>query len=267
MKRCLALVAGLLIATAGSVYAADLTPAQVASVGFTQNLGASVPLDLAFTDENGQRVALGDYFGQRPVLLSLNYFHCQYLCPIEEDGLINGLNGVRLTLGSDYTLLNVSIDAQESPPEAMLVKARELRGYDRPQDAGGWHLLTGDQSSIDRLTAAVGFRALADPAQDAFAHPLGVVVLTPTGRISRYFGGLDFSATDLQLALVDASSEHIGSVLDRALLICYQYDPLTGRYTPLALNLMRVGGAIGFVMLLGFMAWLWRGEFARGRRA
>jgi protein SCO1/2 len=262
--KLIPLLAALLMLTTGAspVTAHDLTPDQLANVGFDQRLGQRVPLDLLFRDETGSSVRLGDYFDGRPVILSLNYFHCQNLCPLELDGLMNGLNGIPFTLGQEFTLITVSIDPREGPADAHDIKSRTLRGYDKAaQGAQGWHVLTGDQNAIDRLTDAVGFRYAYDPIQDDFAHPAGVVLLTPSGQISRYLYGLDFSANDVRLALVDAGAEHVGTLLDRALLVCYHYDPLTGRYTPFALNFVRGGGALGLLGLLGFLGWLWRGEF------
>jgi protein SCO1/2 len=205
---------------------------------------------------------LGDYFqNDRPVILSLNYFHCQNLCSLELDGLMNGLNGMSFTLGQEFTMITVSIDPREGPADAQDIKARTLRGYDKAdQGINGWHVLTGDQTAIDRLTQAVGFKYAYDPLQDDYAHPAGVVVLTSAGQISRYLYGLDFSATDLRLALVDAGAQRIGTLLDRALLVCYHYDPLTGRYTPFALNFVRGGAILGLIGLAVFLGWLWRGE-------
>jgi protein SCO1/2 len=258
----------MLLATAAPAHAHDLAPDQLASVGFDQRLGDRVPLELLFRDESGASIRLGDYFDGRPVILSLNYFHCQNLCPLELDGLMNGLNGISFTLGKDFTLITVSIDPREGPADAQDIKTRTLRGYDKADQAvGGWHVLTGDQAAIDRLTDAVGFRYAYDPIQDDYAHPAGVVVLTPTGQISRYLYGLDFSANDLRLALVDAGAQRIGTLLDRALLVCYHYDPLTGRYTPFALNFVRGGAVIGLIALVGFLGWLWRGEFSPISRA
>jgi protein SCO1/2 len=224
----------LLVALAGvkTAQAQSLSAAQLSLVRFDQQLGATVPANLPFRDETGEPVTFGDYLGQRPAILTLNYFHCQNLCPIELDGLVNGLNGVPLTLGQDFNLVTVSIDPREGPADAADAKARALRGYDRAQDSGGWHVLTGDQQSIDGLTDAVGFRYAYDAQADDFAHPAGVVVLTPDGHVSRYLYGYDFDATDLRLSLVEASQERIGSLADRALLVCYHYDPLTGRATP-----------------------------------
>jgi len=263
MRLSLALGLLWLLGTTQVAAAHDLSPDQLATVSFDQRLGQRVPLDLLFRDENGDSVRLGDFFlNSRPVILSLNYFHCQNLCPLELDGLMSGLNGIPYTLGQEFTLVTVSIDPREGPADSTDIKARTLRGYDRA-DAGvaGWHVLTGDQTSIDRLTQAVGFNYVYDPIQDDFAHPAGVVVLTPSGQISRYLYGLDFSANDLRLALDDAGSEHIGTLIDRALLVCYHYDPLTGRYTLFALDFVRGGAAVGFVVFLGFMGWLWRDEF------
>jgi protein SCO1/2 len=259
---------GLVVVGAGRAVAHDLSPDQIANVRFDQRLGQRVPPDLLFRDEDGNPVRLGDYFqAQRgPVILSLNYFHCQNLCPLELDGLINGLNGVSFGLGRDFTLVTVSIDPREGPADAAAIKARTLRGYDKPGGAGGWHVLTGDQAAIDRLTDAVGFQYVYDPQQDDFAHPAGVVVLTPVGQISRYLYGLDFSANDLRLAMVDASAQRIGSLVDRALLVCYHYDPLTGRYTLFALNFVRAAAALGALGLVGFLGWLWRGELRARRR-
>jgi protein SCO1/2 len=266
MKLISALALLVMIALpAPAASAHDLSPDQLANVGFDQRLGGRVPLDLLFHDENGESVRLGDYFDNRPVILSLNYFHCQNLCPLELDGLMNGLNGITFTLGQDFTMITVSIDPREGPSDAQDIKARTLRGYDKAaQGTDGWHVLTGDQDAIDRLTDAVGFRYAYDPIQDDYAHPAGVIVLTPSGQISRYLYGLDFSANDLRLSLVDAGAEHIGTLLDRALLVCYHYDPLTGRYTPFALNFVRGAAVLGLLSLVGFLGWLWRGELHAG---
>lgn len=252
----------LLLGSAGNAAAHELTPEQLTGVRFDQRLGERVPLDLLFHDESGASIRLGDYFDNRPVILSLNYFHCQNLCPLELEGLMNGLNGISFTLDHDYTLITVSIDPREGPADAADIKSRELRAYERAAEgATGWHVLTGGQAAIDRLTEAVGFNYAYDPLQDDYAHPAGVVVLTPSGQISRYLYGLDFSANDLRFALLDAGAQRIGTLLDRTLLVCYHYDPLTGRYTPFALNFVRGGAIAGLLGLAGFLGWLWRGEF------
>lgn len=250
----------------GHASAEELTPAQVQGAQYAQHLGQPVPLDLPFRDENGHLAALGTFFGARPVVLSLNYYHCQYVCPIEENGLISALNGVSLTLGRDYNLVTVSIDPRDGPSDASQVKAVGLRAYDRSGDADGWHVLTGDADSIQRLTRALGFQYVYDTQNDDYAHPVGVVVITPGGMISQYVYGLDFSATDLRGALIHAGGGAIGTLFDKAVLICYQYDPLTGEYTTLALNVMRLGGGVGVLGMVVFLGWLWRDELRVHRR-
>ena len=233
---------------------AELDRATVAGLAFDPQLGTTVPMDLRFVDENGQSVRLGDYFGTKPVVLSLNYFHCQYLCPIEEDGLISAFNGITPTLGSDFTLVTVSIDSRDGPADAAVVKARALRGYNRPSGANGWHLLTSDQVTIDQLAQAVGFRSLHDPQAGDFAHPIGAIVLKPDGTISHYLEGIQFESGEVQSAL--NSSETTGVL--GTLLVCYHYDPLTGRYTSLALNALRIGGAVTLIGMALFLAKLVR---------
>ena len=251
----------VLLVAAQPVAAHELSPDQLATVGFQQHPGSSIPLDLTFTDDGGQPVRLAAYFGHGPVILTLNQLHCKNLCPIELEGLIDGLNGAPFTLGQEFSLVTVSIDPKETPDDAATAKARGLRGYAKKQGSQGWHVLTGDQEAIDQLTQAVGFNAVYDSQEDEFAHPAGIVLLTPDGQISRYIYGIDFSATDLRLALTEASANTIGSVVDRALLVCYHYDPLTGRYTPLVVGLMQGGAAAGVLGLGGLLAWL----FHRGR--
>jgi protein SCO1 len=250
------LVILLMLGCVQAVHAHELSPDQLASVGFDQRLGQSVPRDLAFLDDRGQPVTLGQYFQDGPVGLTLNQLHCKNLCPVELEGLIDGLNGVPFALGQQFTLLTVSIDARETPEDAATAKARGLRGYVGKQGSTGWHVLTGDQASIDRLEQAVGFNAVYDPEEDEFAHPAGVVLLTPTGQISRYIYGIDFSSSDLRLGLTEAGNGSVGSFVDRALLVCYHYDPLTGRYTPLVVGLMQGGAAAGVLGLGGLLAWL-----------
>jgi protein SCO1/2 len=207
----------------------------------------------------GHSVRLGDYYDHQPIVLTLNYLHCQNLCPLELDGLIRGLNGLSFTMGDEYEVITVSIDPRETPADALDARSRAVRTYVHPAAiATGWHILTTDHATIDRLADAVGFRYGYDPQADEFAHPAGVVVLTPAGRVSRYLYGIEFAANDLRLALVDAADQRIGSVLDRALLVCFHYDPATGRYTPLVMNILQIGGAATLVSLTGLLIWLWR---------
>jgi protein SCO1 len=237
----------------------DLSPQVLSQVGFDQRPGQAISGDLLFQDETGHSVRLGDYYGHQPIVLTLNYLHCQNLCPLELDGLMRGLNGLSFTMGDEYEVITVSIDPRDTPADALDARSRAVRTYVHPAAiATGWHILTTDHATIDRLADAVGFRYGYDPQADEFAHPAGVVVVTPAGRVSRYLYGIDFAANDLRLALVDAADQRIGSVLDRALLVCFHYDPATGRYTPLVLNILQIGGAATLVSLTGWLIWLWR---------
>lgn len=265
MKLALALFLLYAVAAlAPAVAAHDLPPEQLRGVGFTPRPGERVPSALRFTDEHGQAVLLGTYFGDKPVILTLNYFHCQNLCSLELQALVSGLNGLPFTLGEQYTLLTVSFDARETPGQAASAKFKALRGYVHPEAAGGWHLLTtDDQATIDALTQAVGFNYVYDAQDNDYAHPAGITVLTPGGEVSRYLYGLDFSATDVRLALVEATANRIGSLVEQVLLVCYHYDAVSGRYTPLALNLLKVGAVATCLVVGGGLFFLWRADLRR----
>ena len=260
--------AALALSAPATAAAHELTREELGALRFDQRLGQQVPLDLQFRDENGAAVVLSQYLdGSRPVILTLNYFHCQNLCPLELEAVANALNGVPFTLGDEFDVLSVSIDRRDGPADAAATRLHALRGYQKRQDVTGWHVLTGGQQAIDRLASAVGFGYSYDPDANEFAHPLGVIVLSPAGQVSRYLFGLDFAANDVRLALVDAAAARIGSLIDRAVLLCYHYDPLTGRYTPLALNLLRGGGAAGLLATVVFLGLLWRADLRRASAA
>lgn len=226
------------------------TPAAVGvagleGVGVDQTkLNHPIPLDAAFVDEQGRDVTLGQYVGQRPVVLALVYFDCPMLCSLVQNALAGTLAIVKPNAGTDFEVLVVSINPGETPAQAADAKSRFVAQYRRPGTDGGLHFLTGRQAAIARLADAVGFRYRYDPAIAQFAHPAVITVLTPTGRVSRYLFGIDYGATDLRLALIDASGNKIGSVADRTLLYCYHYDPSTGRYSLAIMSLVRLGGLV-----------------------
>jgi protein SCO1/2 len=229
------------------------TPGVLQEIGFDQRLGETVPLDLAFTDEAGRRVRLSDYFGGKPVVLSLVYYECPMLCTISLNGLAAALEVLSFVPGQEFEVVTVSFDPTESPVLAAAKKKAYLARYKRPGAHAGWHFLTGPRESVDALTHAVGFRYVWDEATKQFAHPAGLVVLTPEGRISHYLFGVEYSPKDLRLALVDAAGGRIGSPVDQLLLYCYQYDPQTGRYSAAILNLVRAAGALTILALGGFI--------------
>jgi protein SCO1/2 len=232
-------------------------------VGFDQRLGEGVPLDLAFTDEEGRSVRLRDYFGRKPVVLSLVYYRCPMLCTISLNGLAAALEVLSFVPGQEFEVVTVSFDPEETPVLAAAKKKAYLARYRRPGAHAGWHFLTGSKASVEALTRAVGFRYVWDEATKQFAHPAGVLVLTPEGRISHYLFGVEYAPKDLRLALVDAAGGAIGNPVDQVLLYCYQYDPQTGRYSAAILNLVRLLGALTVVALGGFILVASR---KRGRR-
>ena len=245
---------------------APLPPPPIKDVGFDQKLGEAIPLDLVFRDEAGQSVRLSRYFGKRPVVLSLVYFNCPMLCGMTTDGLVRSVRALRFDAGTDYEILSVSFDPRETAEMASEKKRAVMAQYGRKSGPEGWHFLTGDAASVQALTSAVGFRYVWDAEQKQFAHATGVAVLTPQGRIARYFFGIEYPAKDLRLALVEASEERIGNVVDQLLLLCFHYDPKAGRYTATVRNLVRGGAAITLLLLAGFVTVMLRRERAEAGR-
>jgi protein SCO1/2 len=255
----LVLFAGL-ASLAPSLQAQQGPPPALRQVGFDQKLGGSVPLELRFKDDTGREVRLRDYFGARPVVLSLNYYACPMLCTVTLNGLASALNVITSwDAGREFEVVTVSFDPSEGPELAAGRKAAYLSRYKRPTAEAGWHFLTGDAASIDALTSAVGFRYAWDEETKQFAHPAGIVVLTPEGRISRYLFGIEYAPKDLKLALMESAARRIGSFVDQAVLYCYRYDPMTGRYSASIMGLMRVGAVLTLLALVGFIGLsIWR---------
>ena len=237
--------------------AADTLPPILRNVGITQRLNAQVPLDTDFRDEEGRSVRLGDYFGDKPVVLVLAYFRCPMLCTQVLNGLVDGLRGVPWDIGDQFRVLTVSFDAREGPELAAAKKASYLESYGRPGTADGWHFLTGERAAIDRLAEAVGFHYEYDAEKDQFAHASGIMVLTPDGKVSRYLLGIRFLPRDLRLALVEASAGKVGTPVDQVLLFCMQYDPASGKYTAAVMNLVRLAGGLLFGALALFVGRAW----------
>lgn len=229
-------------------------------VGYDQHLGASIPLDLPFRDENGQAVRLGDTFGSKPVLLALVYFRCPMLCTQIAIGTAAGLKGIDYLPGKDFEVLFVSFDPRDTPEGAREKKASTVARYGRPETAAGWHFLTGDAAAIARLTESVGFRYAWDPKVEQFAHASGVVVLTPDGRLARYLYGVEYAPKDLQLALHEASDGRIGGLAESLLLLCFHYDAALGKYTIATQRALKVGATLTLVVLAGSIVWMLRRE-------
>jgi protein SCO1/2 len=228
-------------------------PAALQKVAFEQRLNAQLPLDLPFTDETGAAVKLGDYFGRKPVVLAFVYYECPMLCTQVLNGLESALRVIHESAGKEFDVVTVSFDPRETSVLAAGKKKAYLDRYKRAGAEQGWHFLTGEQASIDALTKAAGFSFYWDDQTQQFAHASGIIVATPAGKLSRYFFGIDYSARDLKFALIESSSEKIGSLADRLLLYCYHYDPATGNYGFMAMRAVRLGGAVTLVALVGFI--------------
>jgi protein SCO1/2 len=215
--------------------------------------GNQVPLDAPFRDESGESVELGHYFGDKPVLLVLAQYQCPRLCTEVLNDLTKGLRGVPpFAAGRDFQVVVVSFDARETPGLAAAKKRSYVADYGRPGADAGWHFLTGEQPAIDSLKDAVGFRTLYDAKEDQFAHDSAIIFLTPKGKIARYLFGLGYNPRDLRLALVESSEGKVSTVIDHVLLMCFHYDPVTGKYSATVLSLVRIGGVLTVLALIGF---------------
>lgn len=235
-------------------------PAILRDVGFDQKLGDTVPLDIALRDEEGRAVRLGDYFRGRPVVLSLVYYECPMLCTLTLNGLVSALDVLSFDPGKEFEIVTVSFEPKETSQLATSKKKAYLERYKRPGAAAGWHFLTGDAANIARLTKAVGFRYAWDEPMRQYAHPSGIMVLTPQGRIARYLYGIEYAPKDLRFALVESSEGRIGSPVDSVILYCYQYDPTKGTYSAAIMRLVRTGGVLTMFGLGGFIVVMRRRE-------
>jgi protein SCO1/2 len=266
MKRLALYAFAALLGANALVLAQPNVTSPVSAYSYEQRMGTQVPPDLTFLDETGKEVRLGDYFVNRPIILVIVQFRCRMLCTEVLNGLVEALRGMPGEPGDQFEMLAISFDARETPELATEKKANYLEAYGRPHTAAGWHFLTGNQDAIDALTEATGFRYEYSPKQDIFAHPTGLVVLTPHGRVSAYLDGIAFKPSELEQCLARAAAEEISPptpAYHRVLLLCYDYDPSTGGYALNVMRAVRLGG-ITTVAVLGsvvFLAWL------RSRRA
>ena len=226
--------------------------ALLAQVGIEQKLNHQVPLDLNFRDETGKTVKLRDYFGEQPVILTLVYYQCPMLCTQVLNAVERGLTNVSLDMGKQFQVVTVSIDPRETPELARTKKNVYVGLYGRAGASEGWHFLTGEEAQIQELAKAVGFRYAYDPQSGQFAHASGIMVLTPEGKLSRYFYGIQYPSRDLRLGLVEASEKKIGTPVDEVLLYCFHYDPATGKYGLVIQNVIRVAGVLT-VMVIGML--------------
>jgi len=235
-------------------------PAMVKGVGIDQNLNAQIPLELTFTDETGQMVRLGQYFRQKPVVLALVYYECPMLCDMVLNGLTHSMEKITLNMGADFDVVTVSFNPKESWPLAAAKKANYVEKFQGKGALHGWHFLTGKQENIQKLADTAGFHFKYDPITKQFAHASGIMVLTPEGKISRYFYGIEYKPRDLRLGLVEASKNKIGTFADQVLLFCFHYDPMTGKYGPVIANVTRVVASASVIALGAFIFVMLRRE-------
>jgi protein SCO1 len=228
-------------------------PSVLKKVSFEQRLNERLPLDLPFKDEDGRDVRLGEYFGERPVILAFVYYECPMLCTQVLNGLTTTLTVLEESVGRDFDVVAVSFDPRETPVLASGKKKTYLDRYKRPASTPGWHFLTGTDASIQALTGAAGFHYTWDEKTQQFAHPSGIVIATPDGRLSRYFFGIEYASRDVKFALIESSAGKIGNAIDQLLLYCYHYDPASGSYGFVAMSAVRIGGAVTLIALLGFV--------------
>ena len=221
---------------------ANVRPPGLLNVGIEQRLDDQIPADLAFRDETGKAVRLGDYFGKKPMILNLVYYNCPMLCGEVLSGLTSALRVLKFDVGKEFDVLTISFDPRETPEMATKKKAEFLKRYGRAGAAEGWHFLTGPQESITALTKAAGFQYQFDPKTGQFAHATAIMVLTPEGKIAQYYYGVEYAPKDLRLGLIQSSQNKIGTLADQVLLYCYHYDPTTGKYGAIISRVLKLAG-------------------------
>lgn len=247
----------------------DELPRVLKGVAVNQHLNQQLPLDAQFVDDTGKTVRLGDYFGQKPAVLTMVYFNCPMLCSEELDGLSGALEMVRLDPGKDFNVIVISVDPTETPALAAKKKAYYLKRYGRPETAAGWHFLTGKEPAIDAVTKAVGFGYVRVPGPDGkldqYAHASSIEVVTTGGRMAQYYLGVEYSPKDILLGLIEASGNKIGSPVANILTYCYRYDPTTNKHSLIVARVVQLGGMVTVAWLGGFMFIMFRKDIRMAR--
>ncbi len=265
MKISLLLIGAWLILLNARACAQD-TPGKVAqSVRFDQHLGERLPPDLEFRDESGQVVRLGDYFGRKPAILTLVYYRCPMLCGKELESLTRSIRALSIDVGKDFQILTVSISPDETPDLAAAKKSAYMKAYNRPGAERGWHFLTGDAKSIERLADVAGFRYVYNPKTKLYAHAAGLVILTPEGVIAKYISGVEYPANIVQRNLEEAGKGKVGNAIAWITLLCYDYDESTGSYTLAIMRLTRIFGTATALALATYVVAMIRRDRLRSR--
>lgn len=245
----------------------EATPKEIENVGIDEKLNQAIPMDATFTDELGRKVTIGDYFdGKKPVVFTFGYYKCPMLCPLILRGVTDALVQLTMTPGKEFEIVTVSIDPRETAASAKLQQQKYIEMLGKPEAAAGWHYLTGDKENIEKLTGAFGFRYEYNPEDDMYNHTAAIMVVTPSGKISRYLYGVNYSAKLFRLSLVEASEGKIGTTVDRIVLYCFHYDPSARAYSPIAINIMKLGGTATLVFLAVVLGGLWGREKRKRRK-
>lgn len=240
-------------------------PAELEELEVIEHLGETLPMDLAFTDSDGNRVTLGDYFQSgRPVVLNLGYYSCPMLCGLVQNGLIAATKQIAWTPGQEYDIVTVSIDPTETPKLAAGKKASTITYLQKPEAAAGWHFLVGDEANTAALAEAVGFGYRYVPSQQQYAHAAVIMVINPDGSIYRYLYGIEFDPQTLRLSLLEQAPDQ-ATLWEQALMYCFHYDASTGQYSPVAMNMMRLGGGLTVVAMVGIIGLLLLREYFKRR--
>ncbi|MDQ6625942.1 MAG: SCO family protein [Verrucomicrobiota bacterium] len=250
---------------AGSTFAQTPQQQIAARAGLEQKLNAQVPLDAVFRDEHGAARTLGSFFNGKPVILALAYYECPNLCTLVLNGVLQTAQELKFDAGNEYEIVIVSFDARERPALAAAKKQIYTQRYGRAGANDGWHFLTGDAANIARLAQSIGYRFAYDETTRQFAHPSAITILTPAGRVARYFPGIEYPPREVRLALIEASTEHVGSLADQVFLLCFHYNPATGKYGLLISRVIQFAG-IGTALALGIYIALMVGRDRRARR-
>lgn len=232
---------------------ASNVPPQFKAVTFAQRLNQQLPLEAAFRDERGRTVRLGDYFGRKPVVLAFVYYQCPMLCSQTLNGISSALKALPFTPGNEFDIVIVSFDPRDTPEAANAKKQAHMQHWSTQATAAGWHFLTGDEATIREVTAAAGFTYQWDEKSGQYAHVSGLLTVTPDGRLARYFYGVEYSPRELRMALVESGEGRVGSPVEELLLYCFQYDPTSGRYGVVVMNLVRLGGLLTVALVAGFV--------------
>lgn len=260
--------AGVLLLSTGNAngQGADAAAAKLRSAGFEQKLGTQLPLDAQFVDESGRPVKLGDFFRDKPVVLTLNYFACPMLCTLVLNGYVDGAKDLPFKMGREYETVTISFDPRDNPEIASGKKANYVKALGQPSATNGWHFLTGTKEQIDRVCEAAGFSYVFDEKSGQYGHASGIMVATPAGKLSHYLYGIEFKGNNLRLALVESSQNRIGSPVDKLLLWCLHYDPVAGKYTAAVMSIIRGLCILTVLALAAFLFFALRQETGRTTR-